>query len=418
MKTTLVFLIFSIIIFGCTKENDGKNEDNRNGIVIKGYIPSSKNKSLQLKTGALTLADAKKVLVFSKYYYKLFDINDTSFKATADYGTGAALIFLDANYQYIGTLSPQGLNILPLGNLVNDENTTIDLSKLTLVGSSVIPAHDPLGTEIKISDKEISSLKAIDDYYEAIAKNMDANNNNKPDVLEHKQILIYTMLTVFGGKWGNDQRAPTVTDSAHYYVNYMVEFGGGDSLSFNNNEISLKGPIEEPYNDIKLWGFMKAPACGGNRGFISSFCRETNATAGAPWGSAFLPLKKGTYTLTLNGNQSFSVYYSNINMYNNLFIVVPTLHTNSNGKLTSISFEYKLSNGTTIDPGNMLTNVMVQFCDSQMKQFYVNDKKKLTTQTGFRELVFDSPLDITALYQIDIWYDDMLGNQYDIIWRQ
>lgn len=198
----------------------------------------------------------------------------------------------------------------------------------------------------------------------------------------------------------------------------MVEFGGGDSLSFNNNEISVKGPIEEPYNDIKLWWFMKAPACGGNRGFISSFCRETNATAGAPWGSAFLPLKKGTYTLTLNGNQSFSVYYSNINMYSNLFIVVPTLHVNSSGRLTSISFEYKLSNGTTIDPGNMLTNVMVQFCDSQMKQFYVNDKNKLTTQSGFKELVFDSPLDITALYQIDLWYDDMLGNQYDIIWRQ
>ncbi len=417
MKTTLTFLVLLIILFGCNKENSGNDEKN-NGIVIKGYIPGSKAKSQQLKSGGLTLADAKKVLVFSKYYYKLFDISDTTFKATADYGTGAALIFLNDNYQYIGTLSPQGLNILPLGNLINGENTTIDLSKLTLVGNSVIPTHDPLGSEIKISPKEINSLKIIDDYYEAIARNIDANSNNKPDVLEHKQILIYTMLTVFGGKWGNNQRAPIVTDSAHYFVNYMVEVGGGDSLSFNNNEISVKGPIEEPYNDIKLWGFMKAPACGGNRGFISSFCREGIAAPGAPWGSAFLPLKKGTYTLTLNGNQSFSVYYSNINMYSNLFIVVPTLHTNGDGKLSSISFEYKLSNGTTIDPGNMLTNVMVQFSDNQMKQFYVNDKNKLTTQTGFTELVFATPLDISRLYQVDIWYDDMLGNQYDIMWRQ
>ena len=417
MKTTLTFLVLLIILFGCNKENSGNDEKN-NGIVIKGYIPGSKAKSQQIKSGGLTLADAKKVLVFSKYYYKLFDISDTTFKATADYGTGAALIFLNDNYQYIGTLSPQGLNILPLGNLINGENTTIDLSKLTLVGNSVIPTHDPLGSEIKISPKEINSLKIIDDYYEAIARNIDANSNNKPDVLDHKQILIYTMLTVFGGKWGNNQRAPIVTDSAHYFVNYMVEVGGGDSLSFNNNEISVKGPIEEPYNDIKLWGFMKAPACGGNRGFISSFCREGIAAPGAPWGSAFLPLKKGTYTLTLNGNQSFSVYYSNINMYSNLFIVVPTLHTNGDGKLSSISFEYKLSNGTTIDPGNMLTNVMVQFSDNQMKQFYVNDKSKLTTQTGFTELVFATPLDISLLYQVDIWYDDMLGNQYDIMWRQ
>jgi hypothetical protein len=417
MKHLIFIFITSIIIFGCNKESS-QDQSNNTGILIKGTIKGNHTKSQKLKSdNNLTLADAKKVLVFSKYYYKLYDITDSAFIATAKYGTGVALIFLDSQNQYIGNLSPQGLNILPLGSLVNGENTTIDLKSLTMVGNSILPSHDPLGNEIQISSKEINILKAVDDYYEALAKNIDANNNSVPDVLEHKQLIIYTMLTVFGGHMGFNQSVPVVSDSSGYFVNYMLEFGGGDSLNFDNDQISVTGPIEEPYNDIKLWWYKKAPECGGDRGFISTFCRETRAAQNAPWGSAFLPFKKGTYILTLNNNQSFSVYYSNIDMRYNLFLVIPTLHTNSEGKLTSITFEYKLPNGTKINPGNLLTNVMVQFCDATMRQFYVNDHDKLNTETGFDELVFSQPIDISNLFQIDLWYDDLLGNQYDIIWR-
>jgi len=417
MKKFILLVSIAVSVIGCHKERGNNNQGNNSGIIIKGSIKSSGTKSLQVKsTNALTLADAKKVLVFSKYYYKLFDINDSTFSATAQFGSGAALIFLDGNNKYIGNLSPEGLNVLPLGKLINGENTTIDLSTLTLVGNSVIPAHDPLGNEIEITPKEINALKAIDAYYEAIAKNIDANNNEIPDVIEHKQLVIYTISTIFGGHWGFNETPPTKTDSAHYYVNYMVEFAGGDSLSFSGNSIAVTGPAEDPYNDIKLWWYTKGSSAGGDRGFISSFCRETQAEQGAPWGSAFLPFKQGTYTLTLDGSRNFSLYYSNIDMQYNLFIVVPTLHTNTDGKLVSISFEYMLPNGTPIDPGNVLTNVMVQLCDNRMNQFYVNNQK-LTSVTGFDELKFDTPLDISPLFQIDLWYDDLLGNQYDLIWR-
>ena len=415
-QTLLAFITIALTVISCNKGNNN-DQGNNGGVIIKGNIKGSSTKSQKIKsTNALTLADAKKVLVFSKYYYKLFDINDSAFSASAQFGSGAALIFLNANNKYIGNLSPQGLNVLPLGNLINGENTTIDLSNLTLTGNSVIPSHDPLGNEIQITSKEINSLKAIDDYYEAIAKNLDANGNEVPDVMEHKQLIIFTMLNIFGGHWGINQTPPVKTDSAHYFVNYMLEFSGGDSLTFSGNNIVVTGPVEDPYSDIKLWGFNKGSNVGGDRGFISSFCRETGAQNGAPWGSAFLPFKKGTYTLTLDGSRHFSLYYSNIDMQYNLFVVVPTLHTNSDGKLVSISFEYMLPNGTPINPGNVLTNVMVQLCDNRMNQFYVNNQK-LTSITGFDTLNFDTPLDISALYQMDLWYDDLLGNQYDIIWR-
>jgi len=154
---------------------------------------------------------------------------------------------------------------------------------------------------------------------------------------------------------------------------------------------------------------------GSNSPFFALFGRETDAQPGAPWGSAFLPYKKGTYTLTLDGSQSFTLDYSNIDVKYNLVIVIPTLHTNSEGKLISITFDYNLSDGTVINPASMLTNVWVQLGDNQYNQFYNSDR--LTSITGFNELTLNTPLDIDSLYHVDLWYDDLLGNCYDIIWR-
>ena len=123
----------------------------------------------------------------------------------------------------------------------------------------------------------------------------------------------------------------------------------------------------------------------------------------------------GTYTVTLDGTKKYTLDYSNIDAQYNLVIISPTLHTNSDGKVTSITFEYKLPNGTTINPASMLTNVMVQCTDKQMTQFY--NSPKLTVASGLMTLTPSSPIDISTLTGIDVWYDDLLGNQYDIIWR-
>jgi hypothetical protein len=414
MKRIFFTLVISLIIASCQKSDD----INSSNIVIKGAIPQGEAKQSTLKSeSTISLSDAKKVLVFSKYYYQLYDIIDGSFSVTGRIGTGVALIFLDANNKYIGNLAPQGLNMLPLGSLSDGENTSINLSTLTLVDNSVIPAHDPFGDEIIISDTEINCLKEIDGYYESIAKNIDADNDGNPDILSNKQIVIFTMFTISAGHWGFNQSQPIINDAAHYYVNSMIEVGGGSGLSFSDNNIVFSGPLEEPYNDIKLWGYMKAPQCGGDRAFISSMCRETNAPQDAPWGSTFLPFKKGTYTLTLDGTKNYTLDYSNIDLNYNLVIVVPTLHTNNEGKLSSITFKYQLPDSTIINPNSILTNVMVQLVNNQGTQFYVNDANKLTSTTGFDELTFATPLDIADLHHMDLWYDDLLGNQYDIIWR-
>lgn len=415
MKNLIFMFAISIMIVSCNKDNDLEDTLNNSGIVIKGTIPGSQTKSFNVKSdNLLSLSEATKVLVFSKYYYELYDIVNGTFSVTAQIGTGVALIFLDANNKYIGNLSSQGLNMLPLGNLSNGENTTIDLSTLTLVGNSVIPSHDPFGNEIQISETEINCLKVIDGYYENIAKNIDADNDGIPDVLSDKQLVIFTMFAINAGNWGLDDTAPILSDISKYYVNYMLEINSGSGLTISNENISLSGPAEDPYNDIVLWWYGNND--GDDRvGFETTFCRETTAPLDAPWGSAFLPFKNGLYSLTLDDNIPLTFNYSNIDVKYNLVIVIPTLHTNSEGKLTSISFNYTLSDGTVINPTCILTDVMVQLSYKEDGQFY--SSPRLTSSTGLTELILDTPIDISSLSQMDLWYDDLLGNSYDIIWR-
>ncbi|MFO7658839.1 MAG: hypothetical protein R6W78_17400 [Bacteroidales bacterium] len=410
MKNLILFFAILFAVASCSKEDD---YDNNSGIVIKGIILEDRTKSTEVKSdNPLSLSDATKVLVFSNHYYQLYDIVDGAFSVTGKVGTGVALIFLDENYKYIGNLSSQGLNMLPLGSLTNGENTSIDLSTLTLVGNSVIPSHDPFGNEIDISSAEISSLKVIGGYYASIAKNIDADNDGIPDVLSNKQLVVYSKFARYSGKWGFNESVPVPSDSSHSYINYSVDIDAGSGLTFSNDNITLSGPGDDPYNDISTWGYM---LYSGNGGFTSSFNRQANAPPDAPWGTAFLPFKMGTYTLTLDGTNKYTLDYSNIDVQFNLVIISPTLHTNSEGRLTSLTFEYKLPDGTVVNPASILTNVMVQFCDNYMHQLY--NSSNLTATTGFSGIDFNPPIDISSLYQIDIWYNDLLGNIYDIIWR-
>lgn len=392
-------------------ENNNHGDGNFVEIAIKGRISG-----LSKTADSVSLADARKVLVYSQNYYRLIDISADTFAVPARFGTGVALIFLTENNRYIGHLSSRGINMLPLGSLIDGEQTVIDLSMLTLDGTTVIPSRDPFGNAIVISDQELHTLKSVDGYFESIAKNIDADNNGTPDVLENKQIVFATHFNLFGGHWGHNDTLPSTMDTAHMYANYGLEIGGGSALSFYAGNISLNGPLNDPHNDIVLWGFLKAPACGGGRGFIASFARLTNAPPGAPWGTSFLPFRTGTYTLTLDWDNIFTVEYSCLDLKQNLVHVIPTLHTDSLGRLTSVTFEYKLPDGTVINPASILTNVMIQL-SSRYTQFLSVGLNTSKNPENFYRLTMDVPVDISTLESVLIGYDDYTGNHYGIGWK-
>lgn len=422
MRNLLVIaVIFLVGITGCEKD---KSDNPSEGIKIKGTITARSGKSESMVTKGLTsLSDARKVLAFSKYYgatyYDLYDIVNGSFELIGQKGTGLALIFLDGQNKYIGHLSNQGLNMLPLTCLSHGDTTTINLSDLTLENGAVIPSHDPFGNEIQITANEINCLKSTDAYYKSIASNIDTDLDGIPDVLSGKELVAYTWAFVFGGHWGINNTAPAVNDITRFYTNYKLQLEGGENLTFDNNNILLTGPENDPYNDIQLDWYMKAPETGGGRAFIATFVRETSAPSDAPWGSAFLPFKEGTYTLTLNGTQSCKFNYSNTDMSYNLIVVAPTLKTNNEGKVTSIRFQYGKFDGTELNPENIITTLMVQFFDKYANQFYKeSNQMRLSAETGFSELTFSTPVDISALERLYICYEDLLGNNYFIIWEE
>jgi len=238
----LIWIIIIIIVFtGCKKE-----EELEKGIFIKGHISAEKSKS------GISLSDATKIMVINVHIGSLnthfVDIVDGSFVDSAQMGTIAAFVFLNDQNQYIGTLSCQELNLLPLCNLNNGENTTIDLADLTLVGTSVIPSHDPLGNEIIISDAEINSLIQISGFFETLSKNIDADNNGTLDVSENKQLFIKTRFNISANHWGLNNSAPVFNESMLGTLCYSLEINGGSGFG-HPSSMSLSGPAGNEYSD-------------------------------------------------------------------------------------------------------------------------------------------------------------------------
>lgn len=413
---SLSVFVVAMILTDCKHDDTiaGGDFKSEQGIHIRGRVTG-----LRKGNTSYSLLDAKKVLLYSQNYYTLVDIAADTFSVSAEFRSGVALIFLDANNKYIGHLSPRGVNMLPLGNLSDGMNTTIDLSSLQLIGNTVIPSRDPFGDAIQISDEELQSLKIADGYFETIAKNIDSDNDGVPDVLANKQVVFTTHYGMHGGHWGHNDTLPVLIDSAERFVMYGLEVGGGSALTFYAGNISFAGPSQDPIPDIILWGMRKAPECGGNRGFIASFnCWDGTYTHNGPnLYHNFRQFKKGTYTLTLDWSNTYKLEYTCVDMKYNLLIITPTLHTDSLGRLTSITFQYKLSNGSTMNPSSVLSDVMVQLSNKFSGSILDARINTSSSSADFTTLTMDVPVDISNLGSLLVSYNDLVGNFYGISWN-
>jgi hypothetical protein len=88
--------------------------------------------------------------------------------------------------------------------------------------------------------------------------------------------------------------------------------------------------------------------------------------------------------------------------------------------------EYKLPDGTSIDPINFLTDMGIQFTDDAQLQYF-NSPWICNANTGQHkgehvEGVFEykpaTPVDISHLMGVTIAYNDLLGNTYFISWSK
>jgi hypothetical protein len=406
MRNFIIILGMLFAIIACNKDINSGNL----GIVIKGKISASNIKGAGIKGESFSITDAATVFSVNINNGSLIsesvNIIDGSFTVTAGIGTATALIFFDANSKYIGTLSTRGLNLLPLNNLEGGENTTIDLANLSLSGTTITASHDPFGNEIIINDAEINRLKELDGFFESLAKNLDADNNGILDATVGKQLFIKTRFWVKANLRGLNT-SPNISDIDRNSLGYAIELDGGTGFS-KPGSIVLSGPEGNPYNDISTSTINS----NGDGGFYSVILRS---------GGLF---KKGIYTLNIDG-YNCSLEYSNNEVQNQVFIL-PTLHTNSDGKLVSISLEFILPDGSSIDPINILTDVMIQLTNDSGVQYF--DSPRLKNEgaslegcnciTGVYSYTPYTPVDISNLASINIGYNDLLGNSYSINWNK
>ena len=108
-------------------------------------------------------------------------------------------------------------------------------------------------------------------------------------------------------------------------------------------------------------------------------------------------------------------------MGNYLVLIIPTFHTNNRNQLTSITYEYQLPDSTTVDPKNLLKSIVgIQLNTADAMQLFQDFNlygKKNLTNYDYSKYNLPTPIDLGKIAQINIGYVDLLGNEYDIIWR-
>lgn len=419
MKTLIYTLLFSILLVGCDKDYVYIKK-----IRLKGKISSvakSPGSAMKATAAGFTLADASKVLIFYGNEYDIADIkSDGSFSGRAPLGSASCVVFLTANNEYIGNLFVGGCNLLPLVSM-DEKIDEIDFSTLTLSGTRVIPANDPIGKTIKLTDKELAFLSEIDSYYEALSKNIDMDNNGEPDVMEGKQIQLYGMHSFKGGAWGTDSKSPVITSKSAITLDNGIHLVGPNELLSNTaNSVAenakLSGPATNPHSDIVNSGNSYI----NNKEFKVNFARRNQQ--GQQWNTP-LAFDDGVYTLTID-SKIFTFNYVNVNMLDYLIVAIPTLHVNSSNQLTSISISYQLSDGSPVTPRNIMSSgVDVNVAYNSANGGQIIDEvlsptgAKYDDKYDYYNISFEKPIDMKSFTNIGISFFDILGNQYSVGWQ-
>lgn len=414
MKAPWSIILTCAMLSACNSENYTVDR-----ILIKGQLESfSKSQETSLAPGRndQDLLDAEKVLVFYGTRYDLAEIKNGSFSVSAETGNPTALVFLDGSNNYIGNLFAGGLNMLPLGDL-NDSIKQIDLNNLSLDGTSVIPTHDPIGEEIDITTEEALRYRELGTYYESLSKNIDADNDGVPDILSKRELRINSQFRIFGGTWGVNDVLPSQFDVTKLRINYSVRIEGNISMApVNGDRVMLSGPEDSAYTDIRKEGYRADKDC-----FITFFNRPGEHIPDDPLGNNFLPFKKGTYTFTLDGSTSYTLNFSNIDARYYLLIASPTLHTDNEGMITSVTIEYILPDNTIVDPENYITILQLQFRNKdgsrlELGSLYESVQSKISLQ-DLTTVILPGSLPLSNLDGLSVNYNDMLGNEYNVTWR-
>lgn len=384
-------------------------------IVIKGQIASpSKTTAQRVKSTAPTLADAAKVLVFYGNKYELFNITNGAFTSQAPMGSATCLVFLDANNRYIGNLFAGGINVLPLVNLASGDKTVIDLSSLTLSGTNVIPANDPIGSAIHLTTQELDFLTNVGAYYQTLSKNVDMDNDNSPDILDGDQIRVNSIINMRVGSFGTDTKKPVMLATDKFVLNTGLRIAGDIKMWDKNFTTSLSSPALRATINLSQAQDMN-PGSNINE-FIYIF--NQNST---PQMHGDMPFSNGVYTFQLNKDRKYTFNFANINMQNYMMIIKPTVHTDKNGYITKFTYEFMFPDGTTANPHNLIQGyIRSQINSFNYTQLYEGHHLYGTFSADedydYYNETISKKIRLSDVSQCNFAFIDILGNEYEYGW--
>ena len=400
-------------------------------VTLKGKISTAQKMSgksnARSVTNAFTLADAKKVMIFYGNDHVLENIkSDGTFSGGVPIGNSTVVAFLTENNEFIGNLFTGGLNFLPLGDL--DENIkTIDLSTLTLDGTRVIPANDPIGKTIILSEAELEFMKEIGVFYESLVKNIDMDNDGKPDAITGKNFTLNTENGFNTGKFGVEGKSePQILKSLVFEGSRTITIEGfTDWFSRKDRNIMydavLSGPSDNPHTDLQSEvnrGDFKDDEVGAR--YQLKFSRKSG-----------LPLSSGQYQLLMDKTTFNFNYYFDLNMTDFWVYALPTLHVNANGDVTNVSFKYRFFDGRELNPKKIVSTsiglmIGVKQLESNMdvykswgnsveivRQDIMTSLKK---DHDFYNIKLKVPIKLNNIQQVQTTYFDMFGNRAGNDW--
>ncbi|HNQ67357.1 MAG TPA: hypothetical protein PKN32_03180 [Bacteroidales bacterium] len=404
MKFLIITICLGIIIFiGCKKDNNNLDH----GVLIKGTLTNNKTKST--KSG-LTLADADKIMVIYGQMFEVVEIDDESFALYAPPGSATALIFVTKKLEYIGHLSVGGMNMLPLVNLSDGENTVIDLSELTLDGDRVYPSNDPVGNEILISEEFIELLQELGAFYESLAENIDTDSDGKPDYFTDSHMMINTMFRVHAGACGvNETEAQLYNeinpDLQETFIEYFFNIRGGYGIIPEHINVAFNGPEGNPHTNINVGdNYSYYPNC--KFGFQSTFDRSDGE-----------PFETGVYNFSLDGTTFYKLHYYKIDVERFLVLARPRLITDNTGKVTNIMITYESSDNQNVEAPAFVTwlRVEIQKKDNGEDCIVIGENEN-DIISDYSNVIVPEEINIDNVEIVTISYADIVGNEYAIRW--
>lgn len=354
MKTLTFVIAAALTLSSCQSLIDDIDYLFLEKVSLKGKVSKTQRVSDMSKapasTDALTLADATKVMIFYANEYVLTDIeSDGEFSKRVPIGNSTVVAFLSRDNKFIGNLYTGGLNFLPLGGL-DDNVKEIDLSTLTLEGSRVIPANDPIGKTIMLSEGELDFMKEIGIYYENLANNIDMDRDGTPDILKEKELSFSTRKNFEAGKFGIKGRMePQIAGNGDIIGSNFIMINGRTTWFSNTQDLSvlqnavLSGPLDNPHPDIRQ---------SGNNNNISI---KINYELGFERTSQN-NFNSGEYNLLIDNNTFTFNYFFDMNLRDYWVYPVPTVHLNSADEVTAVSFSFRLPDGREVDPRKILSS--------------------------------------------------------------